>query len=533
MTKKDWESNNQWYRALLEALISAFMDSEYSLKLMVRSSLGERFERIKQGSNFEEHVASLIDWSEAQGKLEQLIIGAATQRSNNPKIRCFIETYFTYLVESNIDTLSDSSFTCLINSLEKTNKFSEILSVFKAVLPNQIEIHYSEEFGYFTNSDIKDWFKYFILLKLLLEGYPYLSDRLSIVVFVQKLPQEISLTSEISLALETWLQEVDASFIPQKLRESTIEIEKLTDRELKAHLMITVDENHERPKFRVIASLLCVAPTGEIQRMPVDLDLSSKDKGILSTKKQLPKNLSEIIQKSLKILQERLENGNKLLGCDDYKLFVELFLPIKLLCEPIDREKIFGDHQHLATKYPLVIRSYDRCSRSIIDHTDLWNEFYGSWKQYRQILELNPEANLHELIQSLSDANNVKLNKFQEKLKKSIAVKSNCSLPACQKQMRQLMRTILKSGIPIIFLPRNNEPSPSEVIAEMEEAFLQIDLLRDRCRLLETVRSKRAYALDHSGTPEKRWLRHLTLIWDDPDRMPLMNALQTGGAKAS
>ena len=131
MTKKDWESNNQWYRALLEALISAFMDSEYSLKLMVRSSLGERFERIKQGSNFEEHVASLIDWSEAQGKLEQLIIGAATQRSNNPKIRCFIETYFTYLVESNIDTLSDSSFTCLINSLEKTNKFSEILSVFK------------------------------------------------------------------------------------------------------------------------------------------------------------------------------------------------------------------------------------------------------------------------------------------------------------------------------------------------------------------------------------------------------------------
>ena len=267
--------------------------------------------------------------------------------------------------------------------------------------------------------------------------------------------------------------------------------------------------------------------------MPVDLDLSSKEKGILSTKKQLPKNLSELIQKSLKILQERLKNGNKLLGCDDYKLFVELFLPIKLLCEPIDREKIFGDHHHLATKYPLVIRSYDRCSRSLFDHTDLWNEFYGSWKQYRQILELNPEANLHELIQSLSIANNVKLNEFQEKLKKSIAVKSNCSLPACPEQMRQLMRTILKSGIPIIFLPRNNEPSPSEVIAEMEEDFLQINLLRDRCRLLETVRSKRAYALDHSGTPEKRWLRHLTLIWDDPDRMPLMNPLQTGGAKAS
>ncbi|MBD2319467.1 VMAP-C domain-containing protein [Phormidium tenue] len=515
------------------ALKDAFQESE--LKRFLREELDLRWSEDIEGGTYDAKISSLITLVESRGVsvFQKLVIGIAGERSDSEKIKEFVEIKIADLIEYDTNILSSDALICLINILEKIVDFNKIWIIGKAVLPNNIECHCSNKIEYLENSELSNWFKCFIFLRLFLEDYPILSDCPSIVVFVQKLLQETFLTSEISLALETWLQEVDASFIPQKLRESTIAIEKLSDRELKAHLMITVDENHERPKFRVIASLLCVAPTGEIQRMPVDLDLSSKEKGILSTKKQLPKKLSELIQKSLKILQERLENGNKLLGCDDYKLFVELFLPIKLLCEPIDREKIFGDHQYLATKYPLVIRSYDRCSRSIIDHTDLWNEFYGSWKQSRQILELNPEANLQDLIQSLNDVNNVKLMAFQERLRNCMGVKSNCSLPTCQKQMYQLLLTILKSGIPIIFLPRNNEPSPDAVIAEMEEEFLQINLLRDRCRLLETVRSSRAYALDHSGTPEKRWLRHLTLIWDDPERMPLMNALQTGGAKAS
>ena len=212
-------------------------------------------------------------------------------------------------------------------------------------------------------------------------------------------------------------------------------------------------------------------------------------------------------------------------------MIVELFLPISLLYEPIDREMIFGD-ETFATKYPFVIRSYDHFSKSVIDGKDLWNEFSRSWQYAMDVLrEGNTTLNLQDVILHLADPNEV-TRSFKEILKnKSIGITSSCLLPNCSKNRYKLMLGILETGIPIMFLPRNNEPSPSEVIKEINAEFLTVDLLRDRCQLLENVRGQRAVALDHSGTPQRRWLRHLTLIWDDPSRMPPMDVLQTRGTK--
>jgi len=515
-------------RKLRLAIKDAFQESE--LQIFLREELDLRWSEEIEGRTYDEKISSLITLVESRGVLvfQKLVIGIAGERSESLKIKEIVKIKIADLIEYDIDILSSEILIGLVNILEKIVGFNNIWMVGKAILPNNIECHCSNKIEYLENSELSNWFKCFILLKLFLEDYPILSNCPSIVVFIQKLLQRTFLTSEISLALEAWLQKIDASFTPQSFRESNRAIDQSIGGELKAHLMITVEENHERPKFRVIASLLCVSPTGQIQRMSVDLDLSSKEKGILSTKKQLPKNLAAFIQICLDVLQ----NPSNLMGCNHYSLIIELFLPIKLLCEPIDREKIFGDGVHLAARYPLVIRSYDRFSKSIIQGKDLWNEFSRSWERSRRVLQENPEADLQELIQSLNNVNEVKMA-FQEKLKQSMGIKSSCSLPTCPKQMYKLMLAILVSGIPIILLPRKNEPSPPQVLAEMEAEFLQIDLLRDRYQLLETVRSNRFIALDHSGTPERRWLRHLTLIWDDPERMPLMNALQTGEAKAS
>jgi vWA-MoxR associated protein C-terminal domain len=50
--------------------------------------------------------------------------------------------------------------------------------------------------------------------------------------------------------------------------------------------------------------------------------------------------------------------------------------------------------------------------------------------------------------------------------------------------------------------------------------FLTIGLLRSPPDLLEQVRSLRSIAWDTHGTPEGRWARHLTVLWDDFDRVP-------------
>ena len=509
------------------ALKDAFQESE--LQRFLREELDLRWSEDIEGGTYDAKISSLITLVESRGVLvfQKLVIGIAGERSKSLKIKEFVKIKIADLIEHDLDILSSDALICLINILEKIVDFNKIWIIGKAILPNSIEYHCSYKIEYLENSELSNWFRCFILLKLLSEDYPVLSDRSSIIVFIHKLLQEKFLTSQNKLELETWLQEVDSSSIFQSIQEPVRVREQSIDGELKAHLMITV--NDEQSKFRVIASLLCIDPTGETKRVSVNLNPDSPERGVLCTKKQLSKNLTAFIQ----ICLDSLQNSSNLLRCKHYSLIIELFLPIKLLCEPIDREKIFGDGVHFAAKYPLVIRSYDRFSKSVIQGKDLWNEFSRSLEQSRQILQRNPEANLQELIQSVSDVNIVKSMAFQETLRNSMGVKSNCSLPACQKQMYQFLLAILASGIPIIFLPRNNEPSPSEVIGEMEEEFLQIDLLRDRYKLLETVRSKRAYALDHIGTPEKRWLRHLTLIWDDPERMPLMNPLQTGGAKAS
>ena len=512
------------------ALKDAFQESE--LKRFLREELDLRWSEDIEGGTYDAKISSLIALVESRGVsvFQKLVIGIAGERSDSEKIKEFVKIKIADLIRYDIHNLSSNALIDLITIIETIDDFNHIWIIGKSILPNSIQCHRCNEIKCLEDSDISNWFKCFIILKVFLEDYPILINGLpSIFDFVREIVQK-SVLADNTQGLIDWLQGVDVSFNSNLIQESTSGNDQSAQsigEELKAHLMITVNE--EGSKFRVIASLLCIAPIGETKRIAVNLSPDSNERGVLCTKKQLSKNLAAFIQ----ICLDSLRNPSNLIGCNHYSLIIELFLPIKLLCEPIDREKIFGDGVHLAARYPLVIRSYDRFSKSIIQGKDLWNEFSRSWEHSRQILQKNPEANLQELIQSLSDVNDVKWMAFQEKLKKSMGIKSNCSLPDCPKQMYKLILAILEAGIPIIFLPRNNEPSPPQVLAEMEEEFLQIDLLRDRYKLLETVRSNRFIALDHSGTPERRWLRHLTLIWDDPDRMPPMNPLQTGGAKAS
>lgn len=520
-----WELDGKQIKELREAIQNIF-PLEVEFKRFLREELNLRWD-VNTSDKYSEKIGAIIDDFESQGiqKFQKLVISIAKENSNNLSIKNFVYDNISDLIDiDNIEYLPNKKLVELINILEETRGFSNVWTIGKSILPNSV--NYPEKFKYLENLDISNWFKCFILLKVLLEDYPLLSECPSIFIFVENLLQKIEPNTGTERDLRDWLQNVSPSFGSRSVQQNSINTVQASRGELKAHLLITV--NSEQSKFRVVASLLCIAPTMQEKRIPINLDSNSNERGVLCTKKKLSKILREFIEICI---SDNLKDSRNLLGCTHYKMIVELFLPISLLYEPIDREMIFGD-ETFATKYPFVIRSYDHFSKSVIDGKDLWNEFSRSWQYAMDVLrEGNTTLNLQDVILHLADPNEV-TRSFKEILKnKSIGITSSCLLPNCSKNRYKLMLGILETGIPIMFLPRNNEPSPSEVIKEINAEFLTVDLLRDRCQLLENVRGQRAVALDHSGTPQRRWLRHLTLIWDDPSRMPPMDVLQTRGTK--
>ncbi|BAZ26667.1 GUN4 domain-containing protein [Kalymmatonema gypsitolerans NIES-4073] len=72
-----------------KALLSAFPTTA-KLKQMVRFRLDENLEAISTG-NLSETISNLIEWAEAKGKLEELLIAARKENPGNPVLRKFDE----------------------------------------------------------------------------------------------------------------------------------------------------------------------------------------------------------------------------------------------------------------------------------------------------------------------------------------------------------------------------------------------------------------------------------------------------------
>jgi hypothetical protein len=73
-----------------KALLSAFPTTA-KLKQMVRFKLDENLEAIAAGANLSETISNLIEWAEAEGKSEELLIAARKENPGNPVLRKFDE----------------------------------------------------------------------------------------------------------------------------------------------------------------------------------------------------------------------------------------------------------------------------------------------------------------------------------------------------------------------------------------------------------------------------------------------------------
>ncbi len=81
--------NGERLQQFQKALLSAFPTTA-KLKQMVRFRLDENLDAISTG-NLSEVVSNLIEWAEAEGKLEELLIAARKENPGNPALRKFDE----------------------------------------------------------------------------------------------------------------------------------------------------------------------------------------------------------------------------------------------------------------------------------------------------------------------------------------------------------------------------------------------------------------------------------------------------------
>jgi hypothetical protein len=83
------EDGRLW-RDLQDALVKAF-PAQANLRQMVRFGLNENLDAIAGGDTLSDVVFSLIQWSEAQARTDELLVAARNQNPGNPKLRAFAE----------------------------------------------------------------------------------------------------------------------------------------------------------------------------------------------------------------------------------------------------------------------------------------------------------------------------------------------------------------------------------------------------------------------------------------------------------
>ncbi|NJM62736.1 MAG: hypothetical protein HC849_25130 [Oscillatoriales cyanobacterium RU_3_3] len=442
---------------------------------------------------------------------EITIISVAKQQSHNPEIQKIVETCIDRLIEFDADLLTVKSLINLWNILKQINDFQIIEKLVMRIQP-AIEIHCPEEVKYLTESELSNWFKCFTILKLLLEEYPICEKEPSVLIFVKDLSENENLEDAIKKQLDEWLNNIDPNFKPRASNTSGT-------RELQAYLMIAINPE-KKNQVRAIATILCISPTGKQKEISVHLNPQSNERGVLCTRKKLPNIIEQFIQKSISNVLQTPEN---LLGCVCYDLTVELFLPVDYLCEPVDLWNIqddFDNSVRLGCQHRLVVRSYDRAVKP-----GLKNEFSRSWHSAKEFLENQPDARLlQNKIQHLDRIECDRLMLLQEELKQKIGLKIICALPESEREMMKFLQAMLMSGIPIAFWTRCPELTPCEVDAGIKE-FLTAQLLLNPCELLKKVKTERESAFC-CETPEKHWASHLSVLWDNWERMPTLEPLK-------
>ena len=221
----------------------------------------------------------------------------------------------------------------------------------------------------------------------------------------------------------------------------------------------------------------------------------------------VPVTLPEITER----LPDLLSQAHEALGASADELTLEFILPRSLIGHPIDQWEIDRVFPHrLGTSYPVVVRSLDRL-RNL--------EIHGTWRQkWRWLMDNGHREDPDAVYWLLEAGSRVPSSLRASLLREPSAVVLAMAFPPVDSAALALdeLTAALYGGMPAVLWCRNNKARP-HFEKEVRELFTghgltelpaQVLQLRQKADELETA--DEAASLGH----------HLTLLWDDADRMP-------------
>jgi hypothetical protein len=217
-----------------------------------------------------------------------------------------------------------------------------------------------------------------------------------------------------------------------------------------------------------------------------------------------PITLPEVAER----LQELLTQAHAALGVSAGELVLEFILPRSLIGQPIDQWEIDPVFPHrLGTSYPVIVRSLDRL-RNL--------EIHGPWRQKWRWLADNGHREEPAAIYWLLEPNTRTPNSLRATLlsEPSVVVLAMAFPPEESLDLVfDELSAALYGGMPAVLWCRDDKLRP-RFEHEVRELLNGHGLVELPTRVLQL--RQRADETDNPATLG----RHLTLLWDDAERMP-------------
>lgn len=185
------------------------------------------------------------------------------------------------------------------------------------------------------------------------------------------------------------------------------------------------------------------------------------------------------------------------------KLTIEIFLPLDLMNQAVDSWEIDDEYDFsvtLGSQYKIVVRSYERILPTYL-YKGFWEE---KWKIAQQLTDIEVGKTLIS-----GDSNNLK--KLFVELNQPDIIGLKLTTAPVQTGKGSVFALILKTAIPVaLWLRQNLADNCDEKMNGLLQCYIN--------QLPENVKMKRLDAVKEP--PDTHIGHHLSLLWEDPDRLP-------------
>jgi hypothetical protein len=187
---------------------------------------------------------------------------------------------------------------------------------------------------------------------------------------------------------------------------------------------------------------------------------------------------------------------------------IEFFLPHALLGNEMDQLELEAE-ETLGVRYSVAVRFRERATNK-----KYWPAWMNRWNGF-------PGTQQHQqrLIETVCSSERCTSRALRIRLEEIVCLALTYVLPPGSETQNTLLSLLLRSGTPIALWPRHCTGNPDDIQREIEE-MIAGDIFEHLPEVVRQCRQKAWVALDEGNDLPGN---HLTLLWDNPNRLPHKN----------